>query len=111
MCTVIDIVDQRRVIVDGPFDITGVKRHVMPVGRLSLTDLRCNIVRAAREKTLRTALKKEDILNTWKKTAWAKKIAARDARANMNDFERHQLMVARRNRAKEVRKVLKKTKK
>jgi len=66
-------------------------------------------VRAAREKTLRTALEKEDIMNKWSQTSWAKKIAARVARANMNDFERHQLMVARKNRSREVRKVLKKT--
>lgn len=107
LCTVIDIVDQKRVIVDGPFDLTGVKRHMMPVKRLSLTDLKCNIMRNSREKTLRKALAEEDILNKWSQTSWAKKIAAREARANMNDYERHMLMVARRCRAKQVRKVLK----
>jgi len=109
MCTVIDIVDQGRVVVDGPFDVTGVQRHVSPVKRLSLTDFSCNIVRAAREKTLRTALVKEDIMNKWSQTSWAKKIAARVARASMNDFERHQLMVARKNRTRAVKLVLKKT--
>lgn len=38
MCTIVDIVDQKRVVVDGPESITGVKRHMMPVKRLSLTD-------------------------------------------------------------------------
>ena len=56
MCTVIDIIDQKRVIVDGPESVTGVRRHMMPLKRLSLTDMSCKIVRGAREKTLKKAL-------------------------------------------------------
>merc|ERR1712159_309470 len=56
VCTIIDIVDQKRVVVDGPESVTGVRRHMMPVKRLSLTDFTCKISRGAREKTLKKAL-------------------------------------------------------
>merc|ERR1711865_386940 len=80
MCTVIDIVDQKRVVVDGPESVTGVRRHMMPVKRLSLTDFKATIPRGAREKTLRLALAKEGVLKKWSASSWAKKLAAKDVR-------------------------------
>ena len=47
---------QKRVVVDGPESVTGVRRHMMPVKRLSLTDFTVKIPRGAREKTLKKAL-------------------------------------------------------
>merc|ERR1719159_811042 len=47
---------------------------MMPVKRLSLTDLKCKIPRAAREKTLRKALESDDIMKKWTESAWAKKL-------------------------------------
>merc|ERR1719215_1763756 len=111
MCTIVDIVDQKRVVVDGPEDLTGVRRHMMPVKRLSLTDLRATIPRGAREKTLRTVLQKDDIMNKWSQTSWAKKLKAKEVRAGMSDFDRFKLMVARKKRASEVKGAMKKTKK
>merc|ERR1719437_191457 len=95
MCTVVDIVDQKRVVVDGPEDVTGVQRHMMPVRRLSLTDFKCKLARGGREKSLRTALQKEEIM---------KKLAAKTHKANMTDFERFKLAAARTRRSKEVKK-------
>merc|ERR1719160_219806 len=77
VCTVIDIVNQRRVIVDGPESQTGVPRHQIPVRWLSLTDFKCKILKAAREKTLKKALGEGETLKKWGESAWAKKIAAR----------------------------------
>merc|ERR1712085_177388 len=85
MCTIIDIVDQKRVVVDGPESVTGVRRHMMPIKRLSLTDLKATIPRGAREKTLKLALQKDDIMKKWASTSWGKKVAAKAARANMSD--------------------------
>merc|ERR1712166_1146788 len=62
VCTIIDIVDQKRVVVDGPEALTGVRRHMMPVRRLSLTDFKAKIPRGAREKTLKAQLAKGDIM-------------------------------------------------
>jgi len=111
MCTVIDIVSQKRVIVDGPESVTGVRRHMMPVKRLSLTDLSVKIPRGAREKTLKKAMADGNVMKKWAETAWAKKIAAKKTRSEMNDFDRFKLMVARKKRSAAVKKVLKPKKK
>ena len=39
LATVIDAVDSKRVLVDGPQDTTGVHRHVIALKRISLTDV------------------------------------------------------------------------
>eukprot|EP00931_Biecheleriopsis_adriatica_P055605 TRINITY_DN3291_c0_g1_i2.p2 TRINITY_DN3291_c0_g1~~TRINITY_DN3291_c0_g1_i2.p2 ORF type:complete len:133 (+),score=36.77 TRINITY_DN3291_c0_g1_i2:79-477(+) len=110
MCTIVDIVDQKRVVVDGPEAVTGVRRHMMLIKRLSLTDLRMTLRRGAREKTLKKELEKGEIMKKWSESSWAKKIAAKKARENMTDFERHQLMTAKIKRSKAVKKALKKSK-
>merc|ERR1719192_1894703 len=56
---------------------------MMPVKRLSLTDLCTKIPRGAREKTLRLALDQGETMSKWSQTAWAKKIAAKEQRANI----------------------------
>merc|ERR1719433_109304 len=55
---------------------------MMPVKRLSLTDFKATIPRGAREKTLRSALEKDEIMKKWSETAWAKKLKAKEVRAN-----------------------------
>ena len=111
MCTIIDIVDQKRVVVDGPVSVTGVPRHMMPIKRLSLTDFKAKIVRGAREKALKLALDKDGIMSKWTETTRAKQIKARETRKNMTDFDRFKLMVAKRKRAGQVRVALRKNKK
>merc|ERR1712203_301146 len=81
MCTIVDIVDQKRVVVDGPENVTGVRRHMTPIRRLSLTDLRVEIPRGAREKTLKKALADGEVLKKWSETAWAKKLTAKKKRS------------------------------
>mmetsp|Transcript_44445 Transcript_44445/g.127255 ORF Transcript_44445/g.127255 Transcript_44445/m.127255 type:complete len:136 (-) Transcript_44445:99-506(-) len=108
MCTVVDIVDQKRVVVDGPVSVTGVARHMMPVKRLSLTDFKTTVPRGAREKTLRGALERDGIMSKWAETSWAKKVKAKETRAAMSDFDRFKLMVAKKKRSATVKKALKK---
>merc|ERR1719238_2714011 len=91
MCTVVDIVDQKRVVVDGPEGVTGVRRHMMPVKRLSLTDIAVKIPRGAREKTLKKALEAGEVMKKWEETAWAKKLAAKKKRSEMDDVARFKL--------------------
>lgn len=111
LCTMIDIVDQKRAVVDGPQDMTGVPRHMMSIKCLSLTDSKSKIVCGAREKTPRKALDQDEVLKKWGQISWAKKIRARESRASMTDFDRFKLMVAKRKRAKQVRAALRKPKK
>merc|ERR1719387_685741 len=60
---------------------------MMPVKRLSLTDFKSQIPRGAREKTLKLALDKGETMKKWAATSWAKKLAAKEARASMTDFD------------------------
>ena len=107
LATVVDIVDQKRVVVDGPVDITGVGRHMMPIRRLSLTDFKCKIPRGARVKSLKRGLKEASTLEKFKATAWGKKLSAREARKNLTDFERFQVMVAKKKRNRAAKQSLK----
>merc|ERR1740138_1544653 len=111
LCTIVDIVDQKRVIVDGPEGLTGVRRHMMPVRRLSLTDFKATIPRGAREKTLKKALEGDEIMKKWSETAWAKKLKAKQVRKNMTDFDRFKLMLAKKKRSAAVKGALRPTKK
>eukprot|EP00928_Gymnodinium_smaydae_P087790 TRINITY_DN719_c0_g3_i1.p2 TRINITY_DN719_c0_g3~~TRINITY_DN719_c0_g3_i1.p2 ORF type:complete len:134 (+),score=49.76 TRINITY_DN719_c0_g3_i1:161-562(+) len=111
LCTVIDIVDQKRVIVDGPESVTGVRRHMMPVKRLSLTDFCSKIPRGAREKTLRKALEAGEVMKKWSETAWAKKLKVKETKKAMSDFDRFKLYQAKKKRSKVVKTALKKGKK
>merc|ERR1711924_450733 len=54
---------------------------MMPIKRLSLTDFKASIVRGAREKTLKQALEKDDLMNKWKASSWGKKLSAQESRA------------------------------
>merc|ERR1740138_1480281 len=81
---------------------------MMPVKRLSLTDFKATIPRGAREKTLKLALEKDEVMGKWAATSWAKKLQAKKTRSEMNDFDRFKLMVAKKKRATVVKKALKK---
>ena len=110
-CIVVDIVDQKRVVVDGPEAVSGVRRHMLPVKRLSLTDFKVKIPRGAREKTVKKAVAADNLMAKWSATSWAKKLAATKARASMTDFDRFKLMVAKKKRSATIKKALKPKKK
>mmetsp|Transcript_27324 Transcript_27324/g.76654 ORF Transcript_27324/g.76654 Transcript_27324/m.76654 type:complete len:135 (+) Transcript_27324:137-541(+) len=98
LATIIDVVDQNKCLIDGPADITGVARQVISFTRISLTDLTVKIQRNARQKTLKKAWEEGDTLNKWESSSWAKKLASRKKRANLSDFERFKVMVARKQK-------------
>lgn len=39
LATIIDVIDSKRVLVDGPQSVTGVHRQVVTVKRINLTDV------------------------------------------------------------------------
>merc|ERR1719385_547413 len=81
---------------------------MMPIKRLSFTDFSVKVRRGCREKTLKKELTKGEIMKKWSETAWAKKLAAKEGRSTMTDFERFKLLVAKKKRSQAVKKVLKK---
>jgi large subunit ribosomal protein L14e len=107
LATVIDIVDQNKCLIDGPADVTGVSRQVISYTRIALTDFKVNVQRSARQKTLLKAWEEGDVMAKWEATSWAKKLAARKKRANLNDFDRFKVMVAKKQKAEILAKKMK----
>lgn len=102
IATIIDIVDQARALIDGPFSITGVRRQTIPTRNLSLTPILVPIPRAVREGVLKRHVEAAGVVEQWKATGWARKAARHEARTKLSDFQRFQLMVLRKQRAKIV---------
>uniref|UniRef100_A0A6U0GYB4 Large ribosomal subunit protein eL14 domain-containing protein n=1 Tax=Helicotheca tamesis TaxID=374047 RepID=A0A6U0GYB4_9STRA len=110
LATIIDIVDQNKCLVEGPADITGVTRQVIPYKRIALTDLKVKICRNARSKTLKAAWAEADTLKQWESSSWAKKLAAKKKRASLSDFDRFKVMVARKQKSAIIEKKIKELK-
>jgi large subunit ribosomal protein L14e len=104
LATIIDIVDQNKCLIDGPFEITGVQRQVISYTRIALTDLTVDIQRNARQTTLKKAWAAADTMNKWESTSWAKKLAAKKKRASLSDFDRFKVMVARKQKSEIIAK-------
>jgi large subunit ribosomal protein L14e len=99
LATIIDVVDQNKCMVEGPEEITGVARQVIPYKRIALTDLTVKIQRNARSTTLAKAWAAADTLATWDKSSWAKKMSAKKKRASLGDFDRFKVMIAKKQKA------------
>lgn len=98
LATIIDIVDQNKCLVDGPEDLTGVARQVIPFSRVVLTDLNVDIRVNARAKTLKKAWAAGDTQAKWDASTWAKKLEAKKKRAATTDFDRFKVMVAKKQK-------------
>jgi large subunit ribosomal protein L14e len=106
LATIIDIVDQNKCLIDGPADITGVSRQVIPFKRLALTDIVVKIQMNAREKTLKKAWTEADVMAKWEASSWAKKLESRKKRASLSDFDRFKVMVAKKQKSAIIAKKL-----
>ncbi|GAB0489939.1 hypothetical protein MMPV_001166 [Pyropia vietnamensis] len=105
LVVIINVVDHSRVLVEGP--TANVPRQVLPLTRLSLTDLMVPIQLNARPKTLAVAYAKAGIDETWAASSWGKKIAARSKRSQLTDFDRFKVMVARKAKTSAINKQIK----
>ena len=89
-------------MIAGP--TTGVDRQVVPSKRLMLTKFRIKaVMRNQKESTLTKNIETFGLAKRWAETAFAKKLASQDARANNSDFDRFRAMVLRRQLSKAVR--------
>lgn len=104
LATIIDIVDQNKCLVDGPVEVTGVMRQVIPFKRVALTDFVLNVQRNARSTTLKKAYEADDVLAKWEATSWAKKLASKRKRASLSDFGRFKVMVAKKQKSEIIAK-------
>lgn len=86
LAVIVDIVDDKRVLVDVVGDETS--RQVLPVKRIRLTDFVTKIERAAAPKDVAAAVKAANLVEKFEQTKWGKKSAAARAKSQMNDFQR-----------------------
>ena len=78
LATVVNMIDTKRVLIDGPQKHTGVRRQILNLKRMALTDIVVEgLERDADAKTLTAAFEAQDIMGKWTATTWAKKIKAR----------------------------------
>jgi large subunit ribosomal protein L14e len=104
LAAVIDIVDQNKCLIDGP--CSGVTRQVIALTRVALTDFTIKIQRSARQKTITKAWTEGEVDSKWAATSWAKKLNARKTRANLSDFDRFKVMVAKKQKTEIINKKL-----
>lgn len=94
---VVDIIDDKRVLID----VLNQKdqRQVIPVKRLRLTDFVVEIARGASPEDVVSATQQAKIADKWAATPWAKRLAAAHAKHQLNDFQRfkHAQLQAKRN--------------
>ncbi|XP_011167596.1 60S ribosomal protein L14 [Solenopsis invicta] len=98
LVTIVDIIDQNRVLVDGPS--TGVPRCEMRLNELHLTKFRLRFPFSGSTRVVRKAWDTANINELWKQTMWARKVEAKKKRAQLSDFDRFKLRKARQIRNK-----------
>ncbi|KAK7114732.1 large ribosomal subunit protein eL14-like [Littorina saxatilis] len=96
LAVIVDVIDQNRALIDGP--CSGVLRRDTNFKALHLTPFTIGIGNSARSGTVRKAWEKAEITKKWNETTWAKKIASKERRAELTDFERFKLMKAKQAR-------------
>ncbi|KAF9609616.1 hypothetical protein IFM89_020279 [Coptis chinensis] len=104
---IVDVIDQNRALVDAPDMV----RSQMNFKRLSLTDIKIDIPRVPKKKSLIQAMEAADVKNKWEKSSWGRKLIVQKRRVSLNDFDRFKLMVAKIKRASAIRQELAKLKK
>lgn len=98
LITIVDIIDQNRVLVDGPS--SGVPRCEMRLNELHLTKFRLRFPFSGSTRVVRKAWNAANINELWKQTMWARKVEAKKKRAQLSDFDRFKLRKARQIRNK-----------
>ena len=85
----------QQVLVDGPISVTGIHRQVMTLKRITLTDLKVDVQRNARQGTIAAAWAKGETMKKWAASSWAKKLARQATRASLSDMDRFKVMLGR----------------
>ncbi|CCE62549.1 hypothetical protein TPHA_0C03990 [Tetrapisispora phaffii CBS 4417] len=104
LAAIVEIINQKKVLIDGPE--TGVPRQTVILGHVVLTPLTFALTRGARTATVSKKWSSAGVTEKWATSTWAKKIAQRERRAALSDFERFQVMVLRKQKRFAVKKAL-----
>nr|AAX62470.1 ribosomal protein L14 [Lysiphlebus testaceipes] len=98
LVSIVDIIDQNRVLVDGPQ--SNIPRGEMRLSQLHLTKFRLRFPYTGSTKVVRKAWEAAKLDEKWAETMWAKKVENKKKRAAMSDFDRFKLGKARQIRNK-----------
>ncbi|KAJ5612297.1 hypothetical protein N7510_005491 [Penicillium lagena] len=107
LAAIVEIVDHRRVLVDGPSgeEKKIVPRHVLPLAHATLTPFTIpQLPRAAGTGPVKKLWAKNEIDNKWAKSSFAQKTDRADRRKNLTDFERFKVLRLRKQARYEVQK-------
>ncbi|XP_062147930.1 large ribosomal subunit protein eL14z [Alnus glutinosa] len=107
LVVIVDVIDQNRALVDYPDMV----RTQLNLKRLSLTDIKIDIKRVPKKKTLIEAIEAADVKNKWENSSWGRKLIVQKRRAALSDFDRFKLMLAKIKRSGIIRQELAKLKK
>ncbi|XP_053606612.1 large ribosomal subunit protein eL14 [Plodia interpunctella] len=100
LVSVVDVIDQTRALVDGPG--SGVSRQQIRLNQLHLTKFRLKFPFTAPTRIVRKAWTEAKLNEKWTESQWSQKLANKEKRAQMTDYDRFKLTSARvkRNRAR-----------
>uniref|UniRef100_A0A5K3EGM2 Large ribosomal subunit protein eL14 n=1 Tax=Mesocestoides corti TaxID=53468 RepID=A0A5K3EGM2_MESCO len=93
IAVIVDIIDQNRVLIDGP--CSGVPRRPINIKRLHLTKIVMKLPHKCGTHGVADLWHRQKVDRQWNKTKWARKLEKKRIRASLNDFQRFQVMVAR----------------
>ncbi|XP_044753121.1 60S ribosomal protein L14 [Coccinella septempunctata] len=93
LVSIVDVVDQTRVLVDGP--CTNVPRQAIRLNQLHLTKFRIKFPFTGKTGVVRKAWTESKVDEKWAESMWAKKNEAKAKRAELTDFDRFKLRRAR----------------
>ncbi|CDR47768.1 CYFA0S37e00430g1_1 [Cyberlindnera fabianii] len=104
LATIVEIIDHKRALVDGP--TTGVPRQSISLAHVVLTPLTFSLPRGSRTATVAKKFTAAGVAEKWAESAWAKKIAQRETRRALSDFDRFKVMVLKKQRRFAVKKAV-----
>ncbi|CAH6718470.1 60S ribosomal protein L14-B [[Candida] jaroonii] len=103
LATIVEIIDQRRVLVDGP----NFPRQSISLSKVVLTPIiLADLPRGSRTSTVAKKWAAADIDAKWAASSWAKKLAAKQKRSELSDFERFQVLVLKKQKRYAVKKAI-----
>ncbi|XP_020248355.1 60S ribosomal protein L14-2-like isoform X3 [Asparagus officinalis] len=91
LVVIVDVIDQNRALVDAPDLVRG----PMNFKRLTLTDIKIDIPRIPKKKSLIAAMEAADVKNKWENSSWGRKLIVQKRRASLNDLDRFKVMLAK----------------
>ncbi|KAL0928834.1 hypothetical protein M5K25_000757 [Dendrobium thyrsiflorum] len=107
LVVIVNVIDQNRALVDSPDMVQG----QMNFKRLSITDIKIDIPSIPKKSKLTVAMDAADVKNKWEKSSWGRKLIVQKKRAELNDFDRFKVMLAKIKRGHSIRRELTKLKK